>query len=216
MTRIKLLVEGQTEEAFVSQLLAPYYAHSGVYLTPIVVKTSPGYKGGISRYSKVKPQIEKLCKQDANAWITTMFDLYALPDDFPGKADPAYTSIQNGADKAAYLEEKLSADIGCTNFLANLMVHEFEALLFTDIAAFEMWTNDDSVLNPLRSVSMSTAPEDINDSPQTAPSKRILAAMPGYQKTFHGPIIAGDIGLDRMRQKCPHFSTWLEKLEGLN
>ncbi|MGV2130024.1 DUF4276 family protein [Agrobacterium vitis] len=216
MTRIKLLVEGQTEEAFVSQLLAPYYAHSGLYLTPIVVKTSPGHKGGISRYSKVKPQIEKLCKQDTSAWITTMFDLYALPDDFPGKADPAYTSIQIGADKAAYLEEKLSADIGCTNFLANLIVHEFEALLFTDIAAFEMWTNDDSVLNPLRSVSMSTAPEDINDSPQTAPSKRILAAMPGYQKTFHGPIIAGDIGLDRMRQKCPHFSTWLKKLEGLN
>ncbi|BCH60317.1 hypothetical protein RvVAR0630_29410 [Agrobacterium vitis] len=197
MMRIKLLVEGQTEEAFVSQLLAPYYAHSGLYLTPIVVKTSPGHKGGISRYSKVKPQIEKLCKQDTSAWITTMFDLYALPDDFPGKADPAYTSIQIGADKAAYLEEKLSADIGCTNFLANLIVHEFEALLFTDIAAFEMWTNDDSVLNPLRSVSMSTAPEDINDSPQTAPSKRILAAMPGYQKTFHGPIIAGDIGLGR-------------------
>ncbi len=60
-----------------------------------------------------------------------------------------------------------------------------------------------------------SAPEDINDSQQTAPSKRILAAMPGYQKTLHGPVIAGDFGLDAMRAECPHFSQWLEKIESL-
>ena len=40
-------------------------------------------------YAKVKPQIVRLCRQDAEAWVTTLFDLYALPTDFPGKAAPA-------------------------------------------------------------------------------------------------------------------------------
>ena len=59
-------------------------------------------------------------------------------------------------------------------------------------------------------------PEDINDSPHTAPSKRLLAAMPGYQKPFHGPLIACEIGLDAMRRACPHFHAWLQKLEALS
>ncbi|MBB4007220.1 DUF4276 family protein [Allorhizobium taibaishanense] len=215
MTRIYVLVEGQTEETFVSEILAPHYRQSGRYLTPIVVTTSPGHKGGVTRYGKVKPQIDRLCKQDAAAWVTTMFDLYALPADFPGKTDPAYKQFSNGADKADYLENRLSADIGRPRFVANLIVHEFEALLFSDIAPFATWTDDDTVLKPLRDLSASTPPEEINDSPSTAPSKRILAAVPGYQKTFHGPVIASDIGLPTIRQKCPHFSSWLDKLEGL-
>jgi hypothetical protein len=67
----------------------------------------------------------------------------------------------------------------------------------------------------LRQIRATTSPEDINDSPETAPSKRILAAMSGYQKTFHGPLIACDIGIDPMRAACPHFDQWLRALEGL-
>lgn len=138
MSRVYLLVEGQTEEAFVNELLSPHYARMGLYLTPIVVSTSPGHRGGVVSYAKVRPQIERLCRQDAGAHVTTLFDLYALPSDFPGK-----------------------------------------------------------------------------DSPHTAPSKRIQAAMPGYQKTFHGPLIACDIGLDAIRAACPHFDSWLNVIEGL-
>jgi hypothetical protein len=64
MSRVYLLVEGQTEEAFVNELLTPHYARLGLYLQPIIVKTSPGYWGGVVSYAKVRPQIEKLCKQD--------------------------------------------------------------------------------------------------------------------------------------------------------
>ncbi|MCB1953924.1 MAG: DUF4276 family protein, partial [Rhodocyclaceae bacterium] len=77
------------------------------------------------------------------------------------------------------------------------------------------WTDDDRVLEPLRTIRGTTSPEDINDSPHTAPSKRILATMAGYQKTFHGPLIACDIGLDAMRRECPHFAGWLQKIEAL-
>lgn len=216
MSRLYLLVEGQTEEAFVNELLVPHYARQGLYLMPIIVSTSPGHKGGVVSYGKVRPQIEKLCKQDAAAHVSTLFDLYALPGDFPGKASVEYPAMGSGRQKAAFLEAALAQDIGQRNFIPNLLVHEFEALLFVCIEAFADWADDDRVLEPLRAVSATTAPEDINDSPQTAPSKRILAAMPGYQKTLHGPLIACDIGLDAMRAACPHFDGWLQKIELLN
>ena len=215
MSRVYLLVEGQTEEAFVNELLIPHYARLGLYLTPIIISTRPGYKGGVVSYAKIKPQIEKLCKQDVGAHVTTLFDLYALPGDFPGKGSPAYPATGSGQHKAEFLETELAKDIGQRSFIPNLLVHEFEALLFVQLDAFEQWTDDDSVLESLRAVRRTTAPEDINDNPQSAPSKRILSAMAKYQKTVHGPLIACDIGLDAMRRDCPHFDKWLQKIEAL-
>ncbi|WP_265685617.1 DUF4276 family protein [Verminephrobacter eiseniae] len=215
MIRVYLLVEGQTEETFVNDLLQPHCAEMGLYLTPIIVSTSTGHRGGVVRYAKVKSQIERLCKQDARAYVSTLFDLYALPDDFPGKSNRDFPGAANGRCKAEFLEAKLAADIGQRNFIAHLQVHEFEALLFTRIEDFTPWVDDASMLAPLRAVRKTTAPEDINDSPQTAPSKRILAAMPHYQKTSHGPQIACAIGLHPMRAACPHFDHWLQRIEGL-
>lgn len=217
MTRVYLLVEGQTEEAFVRELLAPHYIRIGLYLTPIIVSTSPGYKGGVVSYAKIKPQIVRLCRQDGKAHVSTLFDLYALPGDFPGKSDAAYPNPGSGRQKAHYLEQKLASDINEANFIPNLVVHEFEALLFVQPEKFVEWTDDDGVVDRLKSAVQGYAtPEDINDNPLHAPSKRILAAMPGYQKTFHGPLIACEIGLDAMRHACPHFHAWLQKLEALN
>jgi len=216
MSRLYVLVEGQTEEAFVRELLVPHYARLNRFLTPIIVSTSPGYKGGVVRYAKVKPQILRLCKQDPDAYVTTLFDLYALPTDFPGKAAPTYPANATGHQKAAFLEAQLAQDISQPNFLANLMVYEYEALLYTQPSMFAQWTDDASVVTALNAaVASAGSPEAVNDSPQTAPSKRILAAMPGYQKTFHGPLIACDIGLDAMRQACPHFHAWLLAVEAL-
>lgn len=217
MSRILLLVEGQTEEAFVRELLTPHYARMGLYLTPIIVRTSRGYKGGVVSYAKIKPQIVRLCRQDAQAHVSTLFDLYALPVDFPGKAASAYPHQGAGQQKASYLEDALAQDISEANFIPNLLVHEFEALLFAQPEKFAEWTDDEDVVQRLSAAAQShDTPEDINDGPQTAPSKRVLASMPGYQKTFHGPLIACEIGLDAMRQACPHFHAWLQRLEALN
>ncbi|MCX7276170.1 MAG: DUF4276 family protein [Burkholderiales bacterium] len=216
MSRLYVLVEGQTEEAFVRELLVPHYARAGRFLTPIIVSTSPGYKGGVVRYAKVKPQIVRLCKQDPDAYVTTMFDLYALPSDFPGKAAPAYPASATGQQKALFLEAQLAQDVGQPNFLPNLMVHEYEALLFAQPGMFAQWTDDLTVVQALsQAVAYAGSPEDVNDSPQTAPSRRILAVMPGYQKTFHGPLIACDIGLDAIRNACPHFDGWLQAVDAL-
>jgi Domain of unknown function (DUF4276) len=122
MTRIYLLVEGQTEEAFVGELLTPHYAHLGLYITPIIVHTSPGHRGGVVSFAKVKPQISRLCRQDARAMVSTLFDLYALPTDFPGKTEAAYPSNGSGVQKAKYLEAWLKQDINEPNFLPNLLL----------------------------------------------------------------------------------------------
>ncbi|NJL76090.1 MAG: DUF4276 family protein [Saprospiraceae bacterium] len=60
-------------------------------------------------------------------------------------------------------------------------------------------------------------PEEINESAQTAPSKRIIQYLPNYekQKSQVGPMIAEDIGLELLRQRCPHFNEWITKLESL-
>lgn len=215
MTRVYLLVEGQTEETFVRELLAPHYANQGLYLRPIIVRTSTGHKGGLVSYAKVKAQIEKLCKQDSHAFVSTMFDLYALPRDFPKNAN-AYLEQRGGADKANFLEVALAQDINQHNFIPYIQVHEFEALLFAETQAFALWT-EASVLEKLKDIAMQYAnqPETINDGPTTAPSKRIQALMPSYQKPLHGALIACEIGLDKMRATCPHFANWLAKLEGI-
>ena len=60
-----------------------------------------------------------------------------------------------------------------------------------------------------------TTPEDINNSRETAPSKRIMHIFPEgtYSKTEHGPLIAESIGIDAIRAKCPAFNEWVSKLE---
>ncbi len=216
MMRVYLLVEGQTEEAFVRDLLVPHYSRVGLYLTPILVRTSPGYKGGVVSYARIRPQIQRLCRQDAGAHVSTLFDLYALPQDFPGKTAAAYPAHGSGRQKATFLEAQLAQEISQTNFIPHLMVHEFEALLFVQPDQFAAWTDNPAVVASLANDAQAHAtPEDIDDSPQTAPSKRILSVMPGYQKTVHGPLIACEIGLDALRAACPHFHAWLQTLESL-
>ncbi|WP_081436174.1 DUF4276 family protein [Magnetococcus marinus] len=60
------------------------------------------------------------------------------------------------------------------------------------------------------------SPEHINDSPATAPSKRIQTICKSYDKVVHGTLIALDIGLESIRQHCPLFDAWIKRLEGLN
>ncbi|MCW7550470.1 DUF4276 family protein [Photorhabdus sp. APURE] len=214
MIRINVFVEGQTEETFVRDVLAPYFVAQQIYLTPILAQTSTSQKGGITSYGKVKYQITRLCRQDPSAFVTTLIDYYGLPTNFPD-----YNEQQDNAanERVVKLEQAFANDIGQTNFIPNLLLHEFEALLFCQPEKFADWLDDNAPISALQTIKAQfDSPEDINNSPQTAPSKRILAIVPNYHKTLHGPIIAGDIGLDTIRSQCPHFNRWLNKLTNLN
>lgn len=212
MSRVLVFVEGQTEETFVRDLLAPYFSPLGIYLTPILAQTSPGHKGGIVSYGKVKHQLTRLCRQDQGAYVTTMMDYYGLPNDFPGLDG----RVADAHEQVVRLELALQQDIDAPNFIPNLMLHEFEALLFSAPEKFAEWLDDQALLAPMAAIRAAFAtPEHINNSPQTAPSKRILALVPHYKKTVDGPLIAEDIGLDAIRAQCPHFNNWIERLLAL-
>ena len=212
MSRVLVFVEGQTEETFVRDLLVPYFSRLGIYLTPILAQTSPGHKGGIVSYGKVKHQLTRLCRQDQGAYVTTMMDYYGLPNDFPGLDG----RVPDAHEQVVRLEQALQRDIDAPNFIPNLMLHEFEALLFSAPEKFAEWLDDQALLAPMAAIRGAFAtPEHINNSPQTAPSKRILALVPHYKKTVDGPLIAEDIGLDAIRAQCPHFNNWIERLLAL-
>lgn len=212
MSRVLVFVEGQTEETFVRDLLVPYFSRLGIYLTPILAQTSPGHKGGIVSYGKVKHQLTRLCRQDQGAYVTTMMDYYGLPNDFPGLDG----HVPDAHEQVVRLELALQQDIDAPNFIPNLMLHEFEALLFSAPEKFAEWLDDQALLAPMAAIRGAFAtPEHINNSPQTAPSKRILTLVPHYKKTVDGPLIAEDIGLDAIRAQCPHFNNWIERLLAL-
>lgn len=83
MIRIYIVVEGQTEEGFVNEVLSPVLGQFGIFASARLIG-KPGHKGGVVRYRRAKNDIELLLKQDRGAYCTTMFDYYALPNDFPG------------------------------------------------------------------------------------------------------------------------------------
>lgn len=216
MIRINVFVEGQTEETFVRDVLAPHYAAQALFMTPILAQTSRGHKGGIVSYGKVHHQISRLCRHDATAYVTTMIDLYGLPKDFPGKGEEDFPRQGTCLEQASFLETRMAGSIAEPNFIPNLLVHEYEALLFCQPEKFGEWIHESTDVEALQAVADGfETPEYINDSPQTAPSKRIAAIEPRYKKTLHGPLIADDIGLDLLREKCRHFNAWLNKIEVL-
>lgn len=212
MTRVHIFCEGQTEDVFVRELLCPYFERLGVNLNPIIIRTGPKGKGGISSYGKIKWQIERKCKEDPGAFVTTLLDFYALPTDFP------MIVIAQGASiaRAKIIEAAFNADIAQKNFVANLVVHEFEGLLFSSPAAFSAWFDDASLVKGLQTIRDGfDSPEHINDGKATAPSKRILKLCREYDKVVHGSLIALDIGLDIIRHECKLFDGWLKKIEAL-
>ena len=215
MMRVHVMVEGQTEETFMREVLYDHLLRRGVFLNPILLRTSAQGKGGVVTYGKVGRQVSRQCLSDASAKVTTMIDLFRLPNDFPSKHACADVQLYRWV---SCLETAFGDDIGCQNFIPYLSVHEFEGLLFSDPSKFGKWFDAAVSLQQLaESVAGFENPEHINDRSNTAPSKRVEAALggAGYQKPVHGPLIAMDIGLEQMRERCPYFDQWVTGLEAL-
>ena len=143
-----------------------------------------------------------------------MLDLYRMPTDAPGYVAPS--SGNNGVFRAQSLQTGIAAHFQNPRLLPLVQVHEFEALLFSDTAQLCNYYPDHDFGALLRSTS-GLQPEEINHTAAGAPSRRIIAALPkfGKQKSTAGPLIAKAIGLAGIRAKCPHFSSWVDRLESI-
>lgn len=223
MKIVRVICEGQSENRFVKEVLAPYVSERTAYsvqLVPITLTTSVDrkagkvYKGGLVRYEKAINDIRKsLAYGDV---VTTMFDFYAIPVDFPGY--DAAMGAGNALDKVCRLEESLKEDIisrlGVSEdlFIPYIQLHEFEALFYCELNALKDFYPDksegiDNLINEVEGIE----PEEIDQGSETAPSKRLLRYL-NYRKGGMVVFPLQKIGIDKMREKCPHFNEWVERV----
>lgn len=226
MARLLVHVEGETEESFVNLVLAEHlYAGSYEKVSARLIGNARlrERRGGIRPWYTVKKDILNHLREDRECLATMMVDYYGLPQGgqsaWPGRA--AATAVPF-AQKAASVENALHADVAealggefeARRFLPFVVMHEFEGLLFSDCDAFADGIGRPELANPFRDIrGVFATPEEINDSPITAPSKRVEALFEGYQKPIFGTQAALRIGLTTIRAECPHFRAWLRLLE---
>lgn len=225
MPRLYLFAEGPTELTFADTVLKPHLAHQGVYLHPPVLiahakKKGRVHRGGGRHYLPMKNDILRFLAQErgGDVFFTTMIDLYAIPAAFPGLAD-AEKLRHMPIQRVAALEQAFAIDLADVRFVPYIQLHEFEAYLFSDVTWFGyFYDHHQRQIAALKAISDSHAtPKLIDDGQHTAPSKRIIAELPDYEdaKSAVGPQVAELIGLDVIRDKCPHFAGWLSRLEQL-
>lgn len=227
MKFINFIVEGSTEETFVNDVLVKHFAQINKYVSARKIRTgwdrlnNKPAKGGLLKYIKFKNDVSRWIQSDrgrANTFYTSFIDLYAFPTDAQSPYSPAIQQIADPYQKIQALESAIGQDINNQSFIPYVQLHEFEALLFVDPdRLIGMYPEGQTAIRRLKGNIGNTAPEEINESPQSAPSKRIIQFLPEYegQKSQVGPLVADDIGISELRNKCPHFNEWITKLENL-
>ena len=204
MTRVAISVEGKTEEEFVKNILAPGLEPASVYPEPILLGS-----GGNVTVERLASDMSKF------VWnfdfVTSLVDFYGFRD----KGSDTREDLERRIKQTVI--SKITRALDDSRIFPYVQQHEFEALLFSDVRAFSILpyaTND--IVDNLTSIrSRFDSPEDINDSRDSAPSKRIVNLIPRYQKVVDGSLVADEIGLEKIRAECPRFDEWVTKLESL-
>ena len=156
-------------------------------------------------------------RQDRRIIIALLVDFYGMPKTGQ-RAWPGRDGAGSGREVETAIEESVANEMGGDfhegRFVPCVLMHEFEAMLFSDCDAFARAIGRPEVAPGLQAVlERFGAPEAINDTPDGAPSKRILELVPDYDKLLSGNRAVQEIGLQRIRAECPHFGNWLQRLE---
>ena len=227
MSRLFVHVEGETEERFVNEVLSPHlYDHGFSRISARLIGNARqrDRRGGIRAWTVVRKDIVNHLREDRESIATTMVDYYGLPQTgskaWPGRLLASQTSLS--AEKAKIVEAALLEDIARVmglgfdqeRFIPYVTMHEFEALLFSDCHGFGRGIGRPKLVSKFQDIRDEfDHPEEIDDSPETAPSKRVSEVFPEYQKPLMGTLAVLEIGLEPIRAACPHFGNWLDLLE---
>ncbi len=228
MPRLLVHVEGQTEESFVNQVLRPHlvggFGYTDVSARLLGNARLRSRRGGIRGWDTVRRDIVRHLREDLGAISTTMVDFYGMPQTgdsaWPGRAQATGMPFEQ---KAEVVQEEIARDVAAEvdgaqdRFLPYVVMHEYEGLLFSDPDLFAEAIGSSDLAGKFRLIrNQFPTPEEINDSPITAPSKRVESLAPGYQKPLMGTIAARRIGLPAIREECPYFNRWVQALEDWN
>ena len=216
---IYIISEGLTERRFIVEVLSPYMAGKGIFLhAPIIGET--GKKGGDVRFSRIGRNIESLLKSRNDTKISLLVDYYGIGKDWPGyaesKKETDHTRKADIMNEATVGEiQRLFPDENRNGrFIPYVSMFEFEALYFSDTVSLSRrlgvsQMKVDAILKDCGE------PERINDSPSGAPSKRLASLSGEFHKISTGIDIAMSIGIQKMREACPLFNDWLNRLEAI-
>ena len=225
MKFINIIVEGNSEEEFVNEVLVSHFAQLNKFVSCRKIttgwdrKNGKPAKGGLGSYAQFSNEVNNWIRSDrgnVDCWYTSMIDLYAFPADKNSPFTQAIKATAGKYEKIAALETAIASNINHPRFIPYVQLHEFETFVLVDAdRLLIMYPDGETRINRLKKEIGLLPPEEINDSPQTAPSKRIIKHLPEYegQKAQVGPMVAADIGLHNLRAKCPHFAEWMAKLE---
>lgn len=208
MRRLVFIVEGDTEIILVEKLIMPYILNLGInipmHVQTIVTNRKQHKKGGVSSYGKFRNEIERTLSQ-GNVIVTTFIDFFKIPTDFP--------NFTLDSKKIAEIENGILNDFeSCPFLIPYIQSHEVEALMFSERTGFEFVIDDDQKLKEIdKIISDYPNPEEINNSPETAPSKR-LSKIFNYDKVSDGELIFDTIKIESILEKCPRFNSWIETL----
>jgi hypothetical protein len=218
VTRLLVLAEGDSEELFVRELLAPHLIRFGIYASATGVLTKRLANGtkcaGGNRWGKVFNSLRPLLG-DSDAWVTTLLDFYGLPEEFPGVGETA-TASTDALAQVRKIETSLADALDHPpRFIPFLAVHEFEAWYFADPGQVEKFYGRPGVAQWMRQASETAGgPESIDQGKETHPSKRLKGYGVGFRKTA-GVAVLKEVGIAAIREACPHFACWLDRLEAL-
>jgi hypothetical protein len=233
-TTLFVIVEGQTEDAVLRTLLRETLGALEIDLHCPLIQTGHG-RGGIKslRFDEFRDQILRHLKDRRTPYVSTFFDYYAFPQgtkkgwEFVEEAK-AQRSIRGIEFTVKNIETEISRRVVINSviqganqrFIPYIQLHELEALFFAEPAKMaEVFVQPALSEKFTKIVSEKGGCEAIDDSPVTAPSKRIEQLFPKYKKgrtdAAHGPRLAGKMNLNAVRQACPRFNKWLEQIESL-
>ena len=171
-----LVVEGQTEEAFVTQILNPYLSRHDMFAFPAIAKaksTPTGSHKGGAPWHKYVPPACALGAQPDKAAVGILMDFYEVPRDTPG-----FDAERSGAEYREAFLGRMRENLNSYRVQPHLIMHEFVTLVFAAIDAGTRSSLTDADLGALRDVirHFGGSIEAINGSRQTSPSHRLAAA----------------------------------------
>ena len=221
MKRVLILVEGQTEERFVKDVLSEYLLSLSVSIQSTILTTKrvpdgPNFKGGVVSFAKFESDLRRLLKgAGSDGLVTMMLDYYRLPDDVPGMSDRPTPVADKFSARVEHVELALTRHFDHPRFLPFLALHEFEAWVLSCPSTLPAVMAQPEKQGQFAAIcGDAITPELLNEKPGRNPAALIASIFPGYAKNIHGPTATKRIGLPLIRGKCPHFDHWLRRIEG--